>query len=85
MGKHSNNQRNIFDKIRRKLVNLFNGKNSYKTFIKQYEIDRIGNIKKANKAKIFCVASTLGGVMKQMEMANAQIAQKFAERQGASI
>lgn len=71
---------NIFNKIKRNLVNIFVGKSSYKKFVEDYEAEYLKNIKLKIDSKILDVTATLSGIIKQMEETKKQILVKYKER-----
>lgn len=68
---------NIFEKVKRMIINKIHGGNNYKKFLENYKIKYLKDIELKNKLKILELTSILKGITKQVEKTKEQISLKY--------
>ena len=69
----------FFEKLKRKISNIINGKNKLREVIEKYEIENLRQISNNNKLKVIEIFATASGVIKQIQNVEKQISTQYEQ------
>lgn len=69
----------FFEKLKRKISNIINGKNKLREVIEKYEIENLRQISNNNKLKVIEIFAIASGVIKQIQNVEKQISTQYEQ------